>query len=41
MGLSRNSSGLTITALGAIKESIRGIENSLGVFICGGKGKTS
>jgi len=36
-----NSSGLTTTVMGAIKEGIRGLENDLGLFICGGKGKTS
>jgi len=41
IGFDWNSSGLTTTTLGALKEGIRGIENELGVFICGGKGKTS
>lgn len=36
-----NSSGLTTTTLGALKEGIRGLENDLGIFVCGGKGKTS
>ncbi len=36
-----NASGLTTTTLGAIKEAFRGIEKELGVFVCGGKGKTS
>ena len=36
-----NSSGLTTTTLGALKEGLRGLENNLGIFICGGKGKTS
>ena len=36
-----NSSGLTTTTLGAIKQGLRGIEKDLGIFVCGGKGKTS
>jgi hypothetical protein len=41
MGFDYNSSGLTTTTLGALKEALRGLENNLGIFICGGKGKTS
>ncbi|MDP2642910.1 MAG: DUF763 domain-containing protein [Candidatus Peregrinibacteria bacterium] len=36
-----NASGLTTILTAALKESIRGFENDLGLFICGGKGKTS
>ncbi|XOB42044.1 MAG: DUF763 domain-containing protein [Candidatus Nealsonbacteria bacterium] len=36
-----NSSGLTTTVMGALKEGLRGLESDLGLFICGGKGKTS
>jgi len=36
-----NASGLTTILTAALKEAIRGQERSLGVFICGGKGKTS
>ncbi len=36
-----NSSGLTTTTCGAIKMGIWGLEKDLGIFICGGKGKTS
>jgi hypothetical protein len=36
-----NSSGLTTILTAALKEAIRGQEKSLGIFICGGKGKTS
>jgi hypothetical protein len=36
-----NSSGLTTTVMGALKEGLRGLESDLGIFICGGKGKTS
>jgi hypothetical protein len=40
-GFDYNSSGLTTTTLGALKEGLRGLENELGLFVCGGKGKTS
>jgi len=36
-----NASGLTTTLTAALKEAIRGQEQDLGIFICGGKGKTS
>ncbi len=36
-----NASGLTTILTAALKEAIRGQEKNLGVFICGGKGKTS
>lgn len=36
-----NSSGLTTILTAALKEAIRGEEKDLGIFICGGKGKTS
>jgi len=41
IGFDWNSSGLTTTTLGALKEGIRGIEKELGIFVCGGKGRTS
>lgn len=41
IGFDWNSSGLTTTTMGALKEGIRGLESELGIFICGGKGKTS
>jgi hypothetical protein len=41
IGFDYNSSGLTTTTLGALKEGLRGLEKNLGIFICGGKGKTS
>lgn len=40
-GFDYNSSGLTTTTLGALREGLRGLENELGLFVCGGKGKTS
>ncbi len=36
-----NASGLTTILTAALKEATRGQEKRLGVFICGGKGKTS
>ncbi|OGH39070.1 MAG: hypothetical protein A3B44_03155 [Candidatus Levybacteria bacterium RIFCSPLOWO2_01_FULL_38_21] len=36
-----NASGLTTILTAALKEAIRGEEENLGVFICGGKGRTS
>lgn len=36
-----NASGLTTTTMGALKEAIWGIEKELGLFVTGGKGKTS
>jgi hypothetical protein len=36
-----NASGLTTILTAALKEAIRGSQKELGIFICGGKGKTS
>jgi len=36
-----NSSGLTTTTLGAVKSALFGIQDELGIYICGGKGRTS
>lgn len=36
-----NASGLTTTTMGALKEAMFGQEENLGVFVAGGKGKTS
>ena len=41
IGFDWNSSGLTTTLMGALKEGLRGLEDELGIYICGGKGKTS
>ena len=41
LGFDWNSSGLTTTTLGALKEALRGIEDELGIYVCGGKGKVS
>lgn len=36
-----NASGLTTILTAALKEAIKGQQKKLGIFICGGKGKTS
>jgi hypothetical protein len=36
-----NASGLTTILTAALKESLRGLEHDLGIYVCGGKGKTS
>jgi len=41
LGFDWNSSGLTTIVCGALKSALRGMEKDLGIFIAGGKGKTS
>ena len=41
LGYDWHSSGVTTTVCGALKEGIRGREKELGLFVAGGKGKTS
>jgi hypothetical protein len=41
LGFDYNSSGLTTTTLGAVKSALFEIQDRLGIYICGGKGKTS
>jgi len=41
LGFDWHSSGLTTTVCGAIKEGVKGLEKEFGLFIAGGKGKTS
>jgi hypothetical protein len=41
LGFDWNSSGLTTTTLGAIKAGIFDIQDEIGIYVCGGKGKTS
>lgn len=41
LGFDWHSSGVTTTLCGALKEALRGIERDLGLFVAGGKGKTS
>lgn len=41
LGFDWHSSGLTTTTLGAVKEAVRGHEKGIGIYVAGGKGKTS
>jgi uncharacterized protein len=41
MGMDWHSSGITTSVLGALKKSINPHSSSLGIYICGGKGKHS
>ncbi|MBM3149533.1 MAG: DUF763 domain-containing protein, partial [Chloroflexi bacterium] len=41
LGYDWHSSGVTTTVCGALKEGVKGLENDLGLFVAGGKGKTS
>ncbi len=41
LGYDWHSSGVTTTLCGALKEGLKGLETDLGLFIAGGKGRTS
>jgi hypothetical protein len=41
LGFDWHSSGVTTTVCGALKEGTKGLENDLGLYVAGGKGKTS
>ena len=41
LGFDWHSSGVTTTLCGALKEGLKGTERDLGLFVAGGKGKTS
>lgn len=41
LGFDWHSSGLTTTTTGALKESLRNLQWEIGLFVAGGKGKTS
>jgi hypothetical protein len=41
LGFDWHSSGLTTTACGALKEGLRDLSNETGLYVAGGKGKTS
>ncbi len=41
LGFDWHSSGLTTTTCGALKEALKPVQQDLGLFVCGGKGKTS
>src|SRR3954449_6345645 len=41
LGFDWDSSGVTTTATGALKQAVKGMEHDLGLFVAGGKGATS
>ncbi|HET6389766.1 DUF763 domain-containing protein [Hyphomicrobium sp.] len=41
MGMDWHSSGVTTTVIGALKRGLRPIQDELGVYVCGGRGKQS
>jgi len=41
MGMDWHSSGITTSVMGALKSSINPLSRELGIYICGGKGKSS
>jgi uncharacterized protein len=41
LGFDWHSSGVTTTLCGALKEGVKGMERELGLYVAGGKGKTS
>ncbi len=41
LGYDWHSSGVTTTVCGALKDGLRGLEREIGLFIAGGKGRTS
>jgi hypothetical protein len=41
LGYDWHSSGVTTVLCGALKEGVKGLEHDLGLFVAGGKGKTS
>ena len=41
LGFDWHSSGVTTTLCGALKEGVKGMEKDLGLFVAGGKGRTS
>jgi hypothetical protein len=41
MGMDWHSSGITTSVLGALKRGLQPIQNELGLYVCGGRGKQS
>ena len=41
IGMDWNSSGITTTVLNVLKQSLNPVSKQLGLYVCGGKGKTS
>ena len=41
MGMDWHSSGITTSVIGALKRGLRPIEDEIGIYVCGGRGKHS
>ena len=41
MGMDWHSSGITTSVMGALKRGLRPIEDEIGIYVCGGRGKQS
>ncbi len=41
MGMDWHSSGITTSVMGALKRSLAPVEDELGIYVCGGRGKAS
>src|SRR6187549_2624276 len=41
MGMDWHSSGITTSVLGALKRGLAPVEDELGIYVCGGRGKHS
>src|SRR3979411_814464 len=41
MGMDWHSSGITTSVIGALKRGLTPLQNELGIFVCGGRGKHS
>src|ERR1700761_2861398 len=41
MGMDWHSSGITTSVVGALKRGLAPIQNELGIYVCGGRGKHS
>ena len=41
MGMDWHSSGITTSVIGALKRGLRPIEDEIGIYVCGGRGKQS
>src|ERR1700712_3086779 len=41
MGMDWHSSGITTSVIGALKRGLRPVQDELGIYVCGGRGKHS
>src|SRR3954471_22111267 len=41
MGMDWHSSGITTSVIGALKRGLEPLQNELGIYVCGGRGKHS